>query len=64
MDCFRPHFAQLRELQKNFRVQIYCGVNFFRDQNGIVIDVECLELFQTLNHPVDITVLCLGDGTE
>jgi len=54
-----PHYQFILSMRPKARVDIYCGLTLYREQNGLQLAPEALKLFVELDTPLDISILAI-----
>jgi hypothetical protein len=56
-DAVRPNMAYLRDLKRQFHVDVFCGYRTNSDTAGFEVDHRCLGLFAELEVPFGVSVI-------
>jgi hypothetical protein len=56
-DAVRPHIPYLRDLKRQFHVDVFCGYRSNSGTAGFEVDHRCLGLFAELEVPFGVSVI-------
>lgn len=56
-NAVRPQIAYLRDLKKQYQVDIFCGYRSNSGTAGFEVEYHCLGLFEELEIPLGISVI-------